>query len=119
MPDIGSIHCYDGQENFKHYLERLDFYFSPNNFGLDYKSNDDTKKRAALEQRKAAFLAIVGKKTYQLLKNLIELDYFVPTVLEVAESFRFHRVVQRDGETMVSCVSRLREAAYKCNYGAF
>ena len=135
MPNIGSIDCYDGQENFKHYLERLDFYFSANNIGLDYKSNDDTKKRAALEQRKAAFLAIVGKKTYQLLNNLLEpqyagkadydvicsklYDYFVPTVLEVAESFRFHRVVQRDGETMVSYVSRLREAASKCNYGAF
>ena len=34
MPNIGSIDCYDGQENFKHYLERLDFYFSANNIGL-------------------------------------------------------------------------------------
>ena len=45
-------------------------------------------------------------------------DYLVPTVLEVAESFRFHCVVQRDGESIVSCVSRFREAASKCNYGA-
>ena len=115
-------------------MERHDFYFSANNIDLDYKSNDDTKKRVALEQCKAAFLAIVGKKTYQLLNNLLEpqsagkaeydvicsklTDYFVTTVLEVAESFRFHRVVQRDGETMVSYVSRLREAASKYNYGA-
>ena len=46
-------------------------------------------------------------------------DYFVLTVLEVAESFRFHRVVQRDGETVVSYVSRLGEVTSKCNYGAF
>ena len=50
-------------------------------------------------------------------------DYVVPiyiyTVLEVAESFRFHRVDQRDGETKVSYVPRHREAASKCNYGAF
>ena len=134
MPNIGSIDSYDGQENFKQYLQRLDFYFSANQIGLDYMSNDDTKA-AALEQRKAAFLAIVGKKTYQLLNNIlapqsaIEVkydvilaklsDYFVPAVLEVAESFRFHRVVQREGESIVSFVSRLREAASKCSYGAF
>ena len=46
-------------------------------------------------------------------------DYIVPTVLEVAESFRFYCVVQIDGKTMVSYVSRLREAAFKCKYGAF
>ena len=27
---------------FKHYLERLDFYFSAHNIGLDYKSADNT-----------------------------------------------------------------------------
>lgn len=72
MPNVGSIDCYDGQENFKHYMERVDFYFSANGIGADYKSNDDAKKNAALEQRKNAFLAIVGKKTYQLLNNLLE-----------------------------------------------
>ena len=41
MPNIGSIDCYDGQDNFKH-------YFSANNIGLDYKSNDDTKKELRL-----------------------------------------------------------------------
>ena len=32
-------------------------FFSANNIGLDYKSNDDNKKRDVIEQRKAAFLA--------------------------------------------------------------
>ena len=63
MPNIGSIDCYDGQDNFKHYMERLDFCISANNIGLDYKSNDDTKTRVALEQQKAAFLAIVKRHT--------------------------------------------------------
>ena len=132
MPNIGSIDSYDtlyGQENFKQYLQRFDFYFSANQIGLNYMSDDVTKKAAALEQRKAAFLAIVGKKTYQLLNNILEphsaievkydvilarhSDYFVPAVLEVAESFSFHRVVQRDGESIVSFFSRLLEAASK------
>ena len=59
-----------------------------------------------------------GKAEYVVICSKLS-DYFVPTVLEAAESFRFHHVVQRDGETMVSYVSRLREAASKCNYGAF
>ena len=55
MPYIGSIDCYDGQENFKYYLERLYFYFSANNIGLDYKSNDDTKKEMRLNSVKLHF----------------------------------------------------------------
>ena len=69
MPNIGSIDCYDGQENFKHYLERLDFYFSAKNIGLDYKSNDDTKKKLRLNGVKLHFLAIVDKKDIPIVKQ--------------------------------------------------
>ena len=59
-----------------------------------------------------------AKTEYDVICSKLS-DYVVPAVLEVAESFHFHRVIQRDGETMVSFVSRLLEAASKCNYGAF
>ena len=59
-----------------------------------------------------------GKAEYDVICSKLS-DYFVPTVLEVSESFCFHRVVQRDGNTMVSYVSRIRETTSKCNYGAF
>ena len=42
------IDCYDGQENFKHYMERIDLYFYANNIGLDYKLNDDTNKNCTI-----------------------------------------------------------------------
>ena len=48
MQNIDSIDCYDGQENYKHDMERLDFYFSANNIGLDYKSNDNNNKKMRL-----------------------------------------------------------------------
>ena len=44
MPNISSIDYYDGQDDFKHFMERLDFSFSAINIGLVYKSNDDAKK---------------------------------------------------------------------------
>ena len=46
-------------------------------------------------------------------------NYFIPAVLEVAESFRFHRCIQREGESIVSYVSRLHEASSNCNHGTF
>ena len=135
MPSIGSIEHYDGVEPFKQYLQRVDFYLDANAIGADYQSQDSTKRTASLLQRKAVFLTLIGKKTYHLLNNLLDpkstseveyLDirstlenYFIPTVLEVAESFRFHRCTQREGETIVAYVSRLREAASSCNYGGF
>ena len=82
--------------------------------------------------RKAAFLAIVGKKTYPLLNNLLEpqsaanADYDaifrngLIILSHLQKVFTFIVLsVQRDGETMISYVSRLCEAASKCNYGAF
>ena len=62
MPNIGSIDCYDGQDNFKPYLERLDFYFSASNIGIDYKSNDDTKKELRLNNVKLHFEQLFVKR---------------------------------------------------------
>ena len=94
-------------------MERLDFYLSANNIGLDYKSKMILKivGKQLLEPQAAAKQSKTCSKLF---------DYFVTTVLEVAESFRFHRVVhQGDGDTMVSYLTRLREAESKCNYGVF
>ena len=36
-------------------MERLYFYFSAKNIGLDYKSNDDTKKELRMNSEKLHF----------------------------------------------------------------
>ena len=135
MPTIGSIEPYDGVENFKQYMQRVNFYFTANNVGSEFASTDVTKTDLALAQRKAVLLTVIGKKTFHILTNLLDPktteevtytdiclkleNYFIPAVLEVAESFRFHRCIQREGESIVSYVSRLREASSNCNYGTF
>ena len=135
MPTIGSIEPYDGVENFKQYMQRVNFYFTANNVGSEFASTDVTKRDLALAQRKAVLLTVIGKKTFHILTNLLDPktteevtytdiclkleNYFVPAVLEVEESFRFHRCIQREGESIVSYVSRLREASSNCNYGTF
>ena len=38
MPTIGSIEPYDGVENFKQYMQRVNFYFTANNVGSEFAS---------------------------------------------------------------------------------
>ena len=59
MPTIGSIEPYDGVENFKQYMQRVNFYFTANNVGSEFASTDVTKRDLALAQRKAVLLTVV------------------------------------------------------------
>ena len=59
---LDAIDCYDRQENSKHNMERLDFYFPANNIGLDYKSNNDTKKELHLNSVKLYFQQLLVKR---------------------------------------------------------
>ena len=62
MPTIGSIEPYDGVENFKLYMQRVNFYFTANNVDSEFASIDVTKIDLALAQRKAVLLTVIGKK---------------------------------------------------------
>ena len=72
MPTIGSIEPYDGVENFKQYMQRVNFYFTANNVGSEFASTDVTKRDLALAQRKAVLLTVIGKKTFHILTNLLD-----------------------------------------------
>ena len=71
MPTIGSIEPYDGVENFKQYMQRVNFYFTANNVGSEFASTDVTKRDLALAQRKAVLLTIIGKKTISHLDKSV------------------------------------------------
>ena len=92
-------------------------------------------KDAAARQKVAALISIVGKNTYAVLKDLSKLgkpsdktyaqlcdlmkDHYQPKTIEVAETFKFHRCHQQEGEAINSFSACLRGLASTCNFGTF
>ena len=142
MPYIGSINPYDGVEPLDAYLERLDEFFTANDIGVAARLPADASDaaRAAAAQvanrkKVASLLTLLGKQTYGVLQDLCQPDlpkaktfeeliqllknHYKPKRLEVAESFKFNRCVQKENETVTEYATRLRGMASFCNYGAY
>ncbi len=108
--------------SFEEYTERLEQYFLQNDI------NDINKKRATL-------IAEMGSSTYTILKSLVspalpssktyeELKtiltaHFQPTVNEIAETLKFNRRYQHQGESISDYIVELRSLARTCNFAAF
>lgn len=129
MPTYGHIDEFDTKEDIKSYLERCDQYFVANDLVPADSDNNAKKKQTAI------FLASVGKSAYCVIQNLCKpnlpkdsnykelcqllVNHYSPTLLEVAETFKFHtKGVQKPNETVSEFVSRLRGLASSCNFGA-
>ena len=81
-----------------------------------------------------ALLAMIGGKTYSLLRNLTSPDnpatkgfdaivtlldnHFSPKPLLIAERFRFHKRDQKDGESILVDVAELRKLLEHCDFKA-
>lgn len=79
------------------------------------------------------FLSVMGPKTFNLLRNLLQPDkqgsktyeqivdtltaHFSPKLLVIAERFRFHGHSQEEGESVVMFVAALRKLAVHCEFG--
>ena len=107
-------------ETWKSYTERVKQYFMANEI------SDDRKV--------PALLALMGGKTYSLLRNLtspdnpasigfdaiVKLldDHLSPKPLVIAERFRFHKRDQKDGESIPVYVAELRKLSEHCDFKA-
>ncbi|XP_071944698.1 uncharacterized protein [Antedon mediterranea] len=117
---IGKVEEFDSSlEAWDSYTERLDQYFVAN------KVDDDRKV--------PALLALIGPKTYTLLKNLCSPEkpatlsyadlitklttHLCPKPSEIAERFRFYKREQHSGESIASYIAELRRLAIHCNFG--
>jgi hypothetical protein len=117
---IGKISTFDESvETWDVYTERVDLYFQANGVPETL--------------RVPSFLAIVGAKTYGLLKNIVspqkpaELTYeqildhlnrhLNPKPSIIAERFRFHKRDQRSSESIMTYVAELRKLSIHCNFG--
>lgn len=107
-------------ETWKSYTERIKQYFLANQIP---------------EQRKVpALLAIMGGKTYSLLRNLttptdpatmdfanivtLLENHLSPKPLVIAERFRFHKRDQKEGETIPAYVAEKRKLSEHCSFDA-
>ena len=107
-------------ETWKSYTEFVKQYFMAN------KISDDRKV--------PAMLALMGGKTYSLLRNLTSPDnpgtkefdailklldnHLLPKPLVVTERFRFHKSDQKDGESILVYVAELRKLSEHCDFKA-
>ena len=118
---VGKVEEFDGAvDDWPSYMERLEHFFDANKIGA--------------EQKKAAFLACIGKRTYGLLraltvpgkpadktyKELVELltKHLAPKPLLIAERYRFHKRDQKEGESIREYVANLQKLTEHCQFGA-
>ncbi|MCG8113098.1 MAG: RNase H-like domain-containing protein [Candidatus Thiodiazotropha taylori] len=118
---IGNVGEYNEMtETWKSYTERVQQFFLANEIPNDRKV--------------PALLAIMGGKTYGLLRNLttpedpatksyndiVKLlnDHLSPKPLVIAERFRFHKRDQKEGESLPVYVAELRKLSEHCDFEA-
>ena len=82
------------------------------------------------------FLTMIGRDAYKVAHTLCspkvpDVDYnynelltllkmhYTTVGLQIAESFKFRKCVQKDGESISDYVSRLRKCASTCDYSTF
>ena len=114
---IGNVGEYNEvTETWKNYTERVQQFFLAN--------------QVADDRKVPALLAIMGGKTYSLLRNLtmpaepstktydeivtLLNDHLLPKPLVIAERFRFHKRDQKEGETITVYVAELRKLTEHC-----
>ena len=106
-----------------------------NNIGQVAADASDTSKREADKRKVTVTISLIGKQTYNTLKDLclpnlpaektydqlteILKGYYKPKVLEVAESYRFHHTLQIENETVTKYANKLKRLAVKCNFGTY
>lgn len=117
---IGSVGPFDELvEQWSSYTER---------FGYFVEANEIAEEKVV-----PTFLSVIGSKTFNLLRNLLQPDkpgsktyreivetlngHFSPKPLVIAERFRFHRRNQEEGESVTMFVAALRKLAEHCEFG--
>ena len=122
-------------ELFTAYLERLEQFFIANSIGKCSADASQEVIAAADKKKVAVFISVLGKNSYAILRDLCSpdspkdksfsqlcdklKDHYKPKRLEVAETYRFHRCVQEENESVSAYSARLRRYASTCNFGEF
>ena len=101
-------------ELFTAYLERLEQFLIANSIGQCSADASQEVLSAADDEKVAVFNSVRFSQLCDKLK-----DHYKPKRLEVAETYRFHRCVQEENESVSAYSARLRRYAPTCNFGEF
>ncbi|MEE4247260.1 MAG: RNase H-like domain-containing protein, partial [Kangiellaceae bacterium] len=121
MSLLGNIGPYDeGSEDWRQYRDRLDQFFIANNI-------------EGADRRRAVFLSVCGRKTFQLVASLLapakpgDTDFeeiceklqvhLSPTPPEILQRFHFYRRSRQQSESVAEFLADLRRLAATCNFG--
>ncbi|XP_075535010.1 uncharacterized protein LOC142570519 [Dermacentor variabilis] len=112
----------DGEEDFMSCVEIFNHYWKVT------QNKDDSLK-------KCAFITAVGKRPYKTVRDLLlpakpkdksfdEIiavlrEHFSPGSKVIAETFKFNRRYQVEGETIFAFAVELRHMAARCDFGPF
>ena len=106
MTSLGKIEEFNPTStNIARYLERIEQYF---------EANDVPADTAEVNKRRAILISAIGARTYDVLSDhcspdspstktytqlaAILKDHYAPKKLVIAERYRFHNCVQKEGE---------------------
>ena len=119
---IGKIEHFQIGEDWEFYEERLQQYF---------KANGITNE----EKQVAVFLTVIGSHLYKLLRNLVSpskpaektyeqlttviKQHLVPKPIVIVERLRFHKRMQKSGESISTYLASLKQLAKTCDFKAF
>ena len=70
MALMGALEAFDGENDFEPYQERLESYFIANDIGVVDDENNEQQKMKADRKKVAYAIAVMGKLTYDTLKDL-------------------------------------------------
>ena len=134
MSFIGVLEPFTG-DDFESYEERLEAYFLTNDIGQFEDDDADAVKNKADKKRVSYAIAMMGKTTYDTLKDLcrpnkpqeksfVEIcnilkTYYKPSVLVVVEAYKFHQTKQEVAESIAVFANRLRRLAVNCKFDFF
>ena len=134
MPRIGNVSEFNPKlESIDSYLDRLDGQMEANAIGVLGVDPNAAARNAADRQKVSFLISTIGLVAYGTLENLCNprkpkektfaeltkllIDHYKPPVVEIAESFKFHRYMQKENQTISDYSSALRGLASTCNFG--
>lgn len=117
----GKIEPFIDGADFESYVDRMELYF---------KANEIPE-----EKQNAWFITLAGEAIYDILKSLalpakpseksfkeikdILRGHFKPEKSKRAERYKFHKIVQENGESISDYIVKLKSAAQTCKFGEF